>query len=136
MNDPSPKIVIPAYTRRRLAGRQPLCGNGVTSSIEEIRSPALCSAEMAGSRPAPGPLTLISTSRTPLRLAAPAARAAACWAANGVLLRDPLNPIHPAELAQIVSPSVSVIVIKVLLKLALMYTIARATFFLIFFFRF
>jgi len=104
----------------------------VTSSIEEIRNPAVWSAETAGSRPAPGPLTLISTSRTPLRLAAPAARTAACCAANGVLLRDPLNPVHPAELAQIVSPSTSVMVIKVLLKLALMWTIARATFFLIF----
>ena len=57
---------------------------------------------------------------------------AACWAANGVLLRDPLKPTQPAELVQIVSPSGSVIVISVLLNVAFMCTIALAMFFLIF----
>ena len=122
------------YTLRRLGGRQPLCGNGVTSSIEAIRNPADCNAEMADSRPEPGPLTLISTSRTPLRIAALAARCAACCAANGVLFREPLKPTQPAELVAIVSPSMSVIVIKVLLNVAFMWTMARTTFLLIFLF--
>jgi hypothetical protein len=111
-----------------------LCGKGVTSSIEVIRNPADCSAEIADSLPEPGPLTLISTSRTPLRIAALAARCAACCAANGVLFREPLNPTHPVELVHIVSPSSSVIVINVLLKVALICTTARTTVFLIFLF--
>ncbi len=109
-------------------------GSGVTSSIEAIRNPADCSAEIADSRPEPGPLTLISTSRTPLRIAAPAARCAACCAANGVLFRDPLKPTQPAELVHIVSPFSSVTVINVLLKVAFMWTTARATFLLVFLF--
>jgi len=109
-----------------------LCGMGVTSSIEAIRSPAACRAEMADSRPEPGPLTLISTSRTPLRRAALAHCCAACWAAKGVLLREPLKPTWPAELEQIVFPFGSVIVIKVLLKVAFMCATARAIFLLIF----
>jgi hypothetical protein len=110
-----------------------LCGSGVTSSIESIRKPACCNAAIADSRPEPGPLTLISTSRTPLRIAALAHRIAACWAANGVLLRDPLKPTQPAELEQIASPLGSVIVISVLLNVALMCTTALAMFFRIFF---
>jgi hypothetical protein len=66
-------------------------------------------------------------------MAAPAHLWAACCAAKGVLLRDPLKPTHPAELRQSVSPSGSVIVISVLLKVAFICTIAFATFFLIFF---
>ena len=120
------------YTRLRFGGRQPLCGRGVTSSIETIRNPACCRAEMADSRPEPGPLTLISISRTPLRTAVPAQRCAACWAAKGVLFREPLNPTQPAEPEQIVSPFGSVIVINVLLNVAFMWTTALATFFLTF----
>jgi len=107
-----------------------LCGSGVTSSMEVIRRPAPCIAEIADSRPAPGPLTLISTSRTPFRIAVLAQFCAACWAANGVLFREPLKPTLPAEAVQIVSPSTSVTVINVLLKVALMCTIARTMFFL------
>jgi hypothetical protein len=98
--------------------------------MEAIRRPADCIAEIADSRPAPGPLTLISTSRTPLRIAVLAQFWAACWAAKGVLLREPLKPTHPADLEQMVSPSISVTVIKVLLNVALMCTIARTTFLL------
>jgi hypothetical protein len=87
-------------------------------------------AEIADSRPDPGPLTLISTSRTPLRIAVFAQLCAACCAAKGVLFREPLKPTQPAELEQITSPSISVTVINVLLKVALMCTIARTTFFL------
>jgi hypothetical protein len=87
---------------------------------------------MADSRPEPGPLTLISTSRTPLRIAVLAQRCAACWAAKGVLFREPLNPTQPVEPEQIVSPFKSVIVINVLLNVAFMCTIALATFLLTF----
>jgi hypothetical protein len=87
---------------------------------------------MADSRPEPGPLTLISTSRTPLRIAELAQRWAALWAAKGVLLREPLNPTQPAEPEQTALPSISVIVINVLLNVAFMCTIARTTFFLTF----
>jgi hypothetical protein len=65
-------------------------------------------------------------------MAVRAARLAACCAANGVLLREPLKPTHPGELVHSVSPSTSVTVISVLLNVALICTIARATFFLIF----
>jgi hypothetical protein len=43
-------------TRRRLAGRTPLCGIGVTSRIEVMVKPTACSARSALSRPEPGPL--------------------------------------------------------------------------------
>ena len=124
------------YTLLRFGGLQPLCGSGVTSSMDEIRSPACCRADMADSRPEPGPLTLISISRTPLRIAALAQRCAALWAAKGVLLREPLKPTQPAEPAATVLPSRSVIVINVLLNVAFMCTMARTTFFLTFFFVF
>ena len=49
---------------------------------------------------------------------------AACWAdncpANGVLLRLPLKPLVPVLAQQSVSPLVSVMVMLVLLKVALM----------------
>ena len=79
------------HTRRRFAGRHPLCGSGVTSSILRIFSPADCRAVMADSRPEPGPFTRTSNSRTPIRFASLATNSAARWAANGVLLRVPEN---------------------------------------------
>ena len=102
--------------------------------MDVTRKPTCCKDAMADSLPGPGPLTLISTSRTPLRMAVLAQFKAACWAAKGVLLRAPLKPTQPAELRQIVSPSTSVKVINVLLNVAFMYTTARATFFLTFLF--
>ena len=128
--------LLAIYTLLRFGGLHPLCGRGVTSSIDDIRSPACCKADIADSRPEPGPLTLISISRTPLRIAALAQRCAALWAANGVLLREPLKPTHPGEPELIVLPSISVTVINVLLNVAFMCTIARTTFFLIFRFDF
>src|ERR1700758_5803645 len=85
-------------------------------------------AVMALSRPEPGPLTLTSTSLTPYLLAAAAAVSASRWAANGVLLRLPLNPTVPDEAQQRASPLGSVIVTVVLLNVALMCTTARLTF--------
>ena len=65
------KIKISKYqTRRRFGGRQPLCGIGVTSRIDLTSMPIVCSARMADSRPAPGPLTLTSTLRMPNAFAA------------------------------------------------------------------
>ena len=120
------------YTRLLFLGLQPLWGSGVTSSIEAIRKPTCCKAEIADSRQEPGPFTLISISLTPLRIAMLAQLCAACWAAKGVLLREPLNPTQPAELEQIVLPSKSVMVTSVLLKVALIWATAFTTFFLIF----
>jgi small subunit ribosomal protein S11 len=54
---------------------------------------------MAVSRPEPGPFTTTSTLRTPCSIARRAAVSAASCAANGVLLREPLNPTFPAEAA-------------------------------------
>src|SRR5271166_6276268 len=116
-----------AQTRRFLGGRQPLCGSGVTSSMALIESPEAWMAVMALSRPDPGPLTLTSTSLTPYFVAVAAAVSAARCAANGVLLRLPLNPTVPDEAQQRASPLGSVIVTVVLLNVALMCTTARLT---------
>src|SRR5689334_3021649 len=110
--------MAPPYTRRRLGGRHPLWGMGVTSLIAEISRPAAWSERIAASRPAPGPLTQTSTRFMPWLSASRALASAATWAANGVLLREPLKPTLP-ELAQVTTaPSVSVMVMIVLLKLA------------------
>src|SRR5208283_1369402 len=91
-------------TRRFLGGRQPLCGSGVTSSMALIDSPDAWMAVMALSRPDPGPLTLTSTSLTPYFVAVAAAVSAARCAANGVLLRVPLNPTVSDEAQHNASP--------------------------------
>src|SRR5580765_2873407 len=91
---------------------------GVTSLMAEISSPATWSERMAASRPAPGPLTHTSTRLRPIWMASRALASAAICAANGVLLREPLNPALPALPQLITLPSVSVIVMIVLLKLA------------------
>src|SRR6267378_838780 len=72
------------YTRRRLGGRQPLCGIGVRSLIDFTSIPTVDKARTADSLPAPGPLTLTSTDLTPYSLALLAAVKEACWAAKGV----------------------------------------------------
>src|SRR4029079_8136267 len=82
-------------TRRRFGGRQPLCGIGVTSRMSEILNPAACSARRADSRPDPGPFTYTATARIPCSIAFLAASSAASCAANGVDLREPLNPRTP-----------------------------------------
>src|SRR2546428_3008432 len=91
---------------------------GVMSLIAEISSPAACSERIAASRPPPGPLTHTSTRFMPALSGSRAEDSAATCAANGVLLRDPLNPTLPALAQDRTLPSVSVIVTIVLLKLA------------------
>src|SRR5262245_61132469 len=91
---------------------------GVTSLMAEISSPATWSERMAASRPEPGPFTHTSTRLRPMLMASRAVASAATCAANGVLLREPLKPAFPALAQLITFPSVSVIVMMVLLKLA------------------
>src|ERR1041385_458193 len=91
---------------------------GVTSLMAEISSPATWSERMAASRPEPGPFTHTSTRLRPMLMASRAVASAATCAANGVLLREPLKPALPALAQLITFPSVSVMVMMVLLKLA------------------
>src|SRR5271168_1302403 len=56
------------------------------------------------------------------------ASSAAIWAANGVDLREPLNPMVPAEDQEIVLPWASVIVIIVLLNDAFTWATPEAMF--------
>src|SRR5262245_33865668 len=93
-----------AQTRRRLGGRQPLCGTGVTSWMPWISSPAAWRDRIAVSRPEPGPLTKTSTLRTPCSCARRAACSAASCAANGVDFREPLKPTLPEDAHAIVFP--------------------------------
>src|SRR5690242_3323030 len=129
-------------TRRRLGGRQPLCGIGVMSRISTICNPAAASARTADSRPEPGPFTRTSTLFMPYwSRATPAAASEACCAAYGVPLREPLKPMAPAEDQHMVRPSGSVMVICVLLNDAATYTnpcgtTRRSRFFLNSFLRF
>src|SRR5439155_1023753 len=81
-----------SYTRRRLGGRHPSCGIGVTSRIAVISSPTAWSERMAASRPAPGPRTKTSTCLSPYSIALRAATSAAVCAAKGVLLRAHREP--------------------------------------------
>src|SRR3981189_705078 len=67
--------------RRRLGGRQPLWGIGVTSLIEVIVKPAACNARRADSRPATGPFPSTSRVFTPCSCALRAAESAAICAA-------------------------------------------------------
>lgn len=99
-------------------------------------SPADCSERIADSRPEPGPLTRTATFCKPRSIAALAAFAAACPAANGVLLREPLNPTRP-QVAQVMTlPKLSVNVMMVLLKEALICATPTASTFSFFFVRF
>src|SRR6266702_2777251 len=117
------------HTRRRLGGRQPLCGIGVTSRMLRTSMPVVARARIADSRPEPGPETRTSTERTPWSRAALAAPTAACCAANGVPLREPRKPSEPELFQDSVLPVWSVIVTIVLLKLAWMNTRPNGTFF-------
>src|SRR5690242_11285530 len=103
-------------TLRRLGGRQPLCGIGVTSLMPTTSMPAFWIERIAVSRPEPGPLTITSTLRTPCSIARRAAASAASCAANGVLLREPLNPTLPELAHDKVLPWRSVNVMIVLLN--------------------
>ena len=90
--------------------------------MEFTRMPAPAMARMADSRPLPGPLTITSTVRIPWVIADRAADSPARCAAKAVFLREPRNPIAPELLCETTSPLGSVKVIKVLLKVAIMYT--------------
>src|SRR5204863_9307106 len=82
------------HTRRRLGGRQPLCGIGVTSRISTMCSPAADSARTADSRPEPGPFTRTSTLFMPnWSRATPASASEACCATSGVPLRVAFKPV-------------------------------------------
>src|SRR3712207_5245942 len=126
MNYPQTKLwfigsLVPwfsSYTRRRLGGRQPLCGIGVTSVIDSTVSPADCNDRTADSRPEPGPLTNTSTWRMPLSMARRAACSAVICAAYGVLLREPRKPCAPALAHDTTLPCGSVSVIMILLNVA------------------
>src|SRR4029077_8901030 len=82
----------------------------------------------------PGPFTETSTLRTPCSIARRAAASAASCAANGVLLREPLNPTLPELAPESVVPCGSVNVMIVLLNDDLMCAIPYATFLRSFFF--
>src|SRR5712691_4382716 len=84
--------------------------------MDLISIPAACRARLADSRPEPGPFTRMSSERSPESLATVAAVDAACCAANGVPLRDPLKPRVPALDQVTTLPSMSVMVTWVLLK--------------------
>ena len=109
-----------AQTLRRLGGRQPLCGIGVTSLIDLTCSPAAASAWMADSRPLPGPCTRTCT-RLHTEPSAPRARTARPRRSPRTACDffEPLKPALPDEPHAIVLPCVSVIVTVVLLNVAL-----------------
>src|SRR5207244_11242011 len=108
------------YTRLRFFWRTPLCACGETSFTPRISSPAACSERIAVSRPEPGPLTKTSTFCRPCSMPLRAAESAVTWAANGVDLREPLNPAEPADSQTITLPSLSVRATIVLLNDVLM----------------
>src|SRR5271154_3346572 len=131
--DSNPDPVAPwrrpwGQTRRRLRGRQPLCGIGVTSRIEVTLKPAAWIARNADSRPEPGPETSTSSVRSPCSPAFFTASSAAICAANGVDLREPLKPIVPADDQEMVLPCASVMVIMVLLKVELTWATPETIF--------
>src|SRR6476661_6920044 len=116
-----------AQTLRRLGGRQPLCGIGVTSLIDLTCRPAATSAWIADSRPEPGPCTLTCTRRTPSVTASRPACSPATVAANGVDFLEPLKPAFPDEPQEIVFPLLSVMVMVVLLNVALTWAMPSAS---------
>src|SRR3982750_540186 len=95
-----------------------------------ISRPAACSERIAVSRPEPGPLTNTSTFWRPCSMPLRAHASAVTCAANGVDLREPLNPAEPADSHAITLPSLSVSATIVLLKLVLMCAWPIAVFFL------
>ena len=104
-----------------------MCGIGVTSRIDRICNPAVASAWIADSRPEPGPWTRTCTRRTPRFIASRAACSAATVAAKGVDFLEPWNPALPDEPHVMVLPCISVIVMSVLLKVAVMWAMPSAS---------
>ena len=93
-------------------------GNGVTSLIKLTLIPVFCMDLIAVSLPGPGPLTNTDIVFMPASIAFLAASSAANCAAKGVPFLVPLKPFLPAAAADMTLPSVSVIVIIVLLNVA------------------
>src|SRR3954465_14270231 len=122
-------LAMNSQTLRRLGGRQPLWGTGVTSWMVPTSRPTACRLRMAVSRPEPGPFTKTSTLRIPCSCALRAALSAAICAANGVDLREPLKPTWPALAHEITLPIGAVIETIVLLNVLLMCACPWATFF-------
>src|SRR5438270_9028491 len=106
---------------------------GVMSRMSETLRPAAAMARSADSRPAPGPFTITETFFRPCSIALAAASPAATWAANGVDLRDPLNPRAPADDQESTFPETSVMVMMVLLNVLWMKTMPVCTFLRVFF---
>src|SRR3970040_2077930 len=100
---------------------------GVTSRMVVTCSPAVARARMADSRPEPGPFTRTSTVRIPTSRARLAAAPAACPAAKGVPLREPLKPTAPQLDQATTLPFTSVTVTSVLLNDAWMCTMPAGT---------
>src|SRR5258708_22182969 len=84
---------------------------------------------MAVSRPDPGPFTKTSPFFTPCSCALRAAFSAASCAANGVDLREPLNPTCPDDAQAMTLPCWSVMDTIVLLNVLLMWAAPCGTFF-------
>src|SRR5690606_14768159 len=118
--------------RRRLVGRQPLCGTGVMSEMLEILMPSAFRARTDDSRPGPGPLMRTSSVLMPYSSATRPAVSAATCAANGVDLRVPLKPAPPEVAHDRALPWRSVIVMMVLLPDAWTCAMPSETFFLSF----
>src|SRR4029079_7071498 len=118
------------YTLRLFFGRTPLCACGETSFTPRISRPAAWSERIAVSRPDARPLTKTSTFCRPCAMPLRAHESAVTCAANGVDLREPLNPAEPADSQTITLPSVSVSVTIVLLNDVLMCAWPMAMFFL------
>ena len=97
------------------------------SSIDLICRPAAASAWIADSRPDPGPCTRTSKRLTPSPTASRPTFSAAIVAANGVDFFDPLKPAVPALAQTTALPALSVIVMIVLLKVALICAIPSAS---------
>src|SRR5438552_6999659 len=115
-------------TLLRFRGRTPLWACGVTSLTPRISRPAACSERIAVSRPEPGPFTKTSTFCNPCSIPLRAHESAVTWAANGVDLREPLNPAEPADSHAITLPSLSVSATIVLLNDVLMCACPMAMF--------
>src|SRR5690554_1881285 len=78
------------YGRLRLRGRQPLCGDGVSSMIVRTFTPVAWIDLIACSRPEPVPRITMSTCEMPMFWAFRVASAAASCAAYGVPFFEPL----------------------------------------------
>jgi len=95
--------------------------------MEVISNPATANALMADSRPEPGPLIFTSMVFIPIDIASFPTFSAAIVAAYAVLFLDPLKPLVPAVDHTTTFPNLSVNVIWVLLKVALMWAIPAAS---------